>query len=156
MLLSGNWILPLLDRDEPRFAEAAREMWQRGDWAIPRPERSLSASTNHRSSIGVRSASTASWAKAPLPRACPRWVLRSPRRFLLLLWGRRIGQPRAGFHAALMFLTCLQVLMHGRLAVADMPMVFFVTAAMLERLGIDPSRGLRAALAMVVDPRPLA
>ena len=35
LLLSGNWILPLMDRDEPRFAEASREMLQRGDYLIP-------------------------------------------------------------------------------------------------------------------------
>ena len=35
LLLSGNWVLPLLDRDEPRFAEAGREMLQRHDWIIP-------------------------------------------------------------------------------------------------------------------------
>src|SRR5581483_11208190 len=33
--LCGTWILPLVDRDEPRFAEAAREMRQRGDWVLP-------------------------------------------------------------------------------------------------------------------------
>ena len=35
LLLSGNWILPLMDRDEPRFAEASREMLQRNDMIIP-------------------------------------------------------------------------------------------------------------------------
>src|ERR1700736_2681673 len=32
----GNWSLPLIDRDEPRFAEASREMRQTGDFLIPR------------------------------------------------------------------------------------------------------------------------
>src|ERR1700749_1912190 len=32
----GNWSLPLIDRDEPRFAEASREMRQSGDFVIPR------------------------------------------------------------------------------------------------------------------------
>ncbi len=32
----GNNALPLIDRDEPRFAEASREMRQSGDFIIPR------------------------------------------------------------------------------------------------------------------------
>src|SRR5258707_14591475 len=35
LLLAGNWLLPLMDRDEPRFAEASREMVQRQDPVIP-------------------------------------------------------------------------------------------------------------------------
>ncbi len=35
LLLAGNWILPLTDRDETRFAEASREMLQRGDYVVP-------------------------------------------------------------------------------------------------------------------------
>src|SRR6202034_1344530 len=35
LLLAGNWILPLTDRDEVRFAEASREMIQRGDYVVP-------------------------------------------------------------------------------------------------------------------------
>jgi 4-amino-4-deoxy-L-arabinose transferase-like glycosyltransferase len=33
--LAGTWSLPLIDRDEPRFAEAAREMRERGDLIVP-------------------------------------------------------------------------------------------------------------------------
>ena len=35
LMLSGNWLLPLTDRDETRFAEASREMIQRGDFVVP-------------------------------------------------------------------------------------------------------------------------
>ena len=35
LLLAGNWILPLTDRDEARFGEASREMMQRGDYVVP-------------------------------------------------------------------------------------------------------------------------
>ena len=33
--LAGTWSLPLIDRDEPRFAEASREMIQRADFVVP-------------------------------------------------------------------------------------------------------------------------
>jgi len=33
--VAGTWNLPLVDRDEPRFAEASREMMERGDYVIP-------------------------------------------------------------------------------------------------------------------------
>src|SRR5215470_17891244 len=33
--VAGTWSLPLIDRDEPRFAEASREMIQRGDYVVP-------------------------------------------------------------------------------------------------------------------------
>src|SRR5436305_1600576 len=30
-----TWSIPLIDRDEPRFAEASREMIERGDYIVP-------------------------------------------------------------------------------------------------------------------------
>src|SRR5581483_6308444 len=33
--IAGTWSLPLIDRDEPRFAEASREMIQRSDYVVP-------------------------------------------------------------------------------------------------------------------------
>src|SRR3984893_13833907 len=33
--IAGTWSLPLIDRDEPRFAEASREMIERGDYVVP-------------------------------------------------------------------------------------------------------------------------
>jgi hypothetical protein len=31
----GTWSIPLIDRDEPRFAEASREMIERGEYIVP-------------------------------------------------------------------------------------------------------------------------
>src|SRR3984893_9843095 len=32
---AGTWTLPLVDRDEPRYAEASREMRERRDYVVP-------------------------------------------------------------------------------------------------------------------------
>ena len=35
LFLPGNNLAPLIDRDEPRFAQATREMIQRHEWVVP-------------------------------------------------------------------------------------------------------------------------
>ncbi|MDK3157536.1 glycosyltransferase family 39 protein [Kamptonema cortianum] len=35
ILLPGTGTIPLIDRDEPRFGQATREMMDRGEWVIP-------------------------------------------------------------------------------------------------------------------------
>ncbi len=48
---------------------------------------------------------------------------------LLFGWGRRLGGEQVGWWAAIIFSLCLQVFIHAKAAVADMWLVFFVTAA---------------------------
>src|SRR4051812_12086697 len=48
---------------------------------------------------------------------------------LLFAWGRRLGSERIGWWAAIMFTLCIQTFMHAKASVADMWLVFFVTAA---------------------------
>lgn len=48
---------------------------------------------------------------------------------LLCAWGRRVGTERVGWWAAIIFTLCLQTFIHAKAAVADMWLVFFVTAA---------------------------
>jgi 4-amino-4-deoxy-L-arabinose transferase-like glycosyltransferase len=128
LFLSGNWILPLLDRDEPRFAEASREMLQRGDFVIPwfngtyrfdKPPLIYWCQMACFQALGENAFA------ARLPSA----LFASATGVLLVLWGRRLNNEPAGFYAAIMFVSCLQVLIHARLSVADMPMIFFFTAA---------------------------
>jgi 4-amino-4-deoxy-L-arabinose transferase-like glycosyltransferase len=47
---------------------------------------------------------------------------------LLFVWGKRLADERVGWWAAIIFSLCLQVFAHGKAAVADMWLVFFVTA----------------------------
>ena len=128
LLLSGNWILPLMDRDEPRFAEASREMLQRQDALIPW------FNGQYRFDkppliYWCQSAAYLVLGDNPFAARLPSALFTTAAAVLLLLWGRALGRERAGLCAAMLFVTCLQVLIHGRLAVADMPMVFFVLVA---------------------------
>jgi 4-amino-4-deoxy-L-arabinose transferase-like glycosyltransferase len=125
-LFLGIFDLPLIDRDEPRFTRATVEMIERGDWIIPW------FNGDYR------------FDKPPLTY----WMMRGG--FLLLgqgeggarlhsllsslgiaallwWWLRRQGQARAGVLSALVWLTIMQVQLHGRLAVADMPLILFLS-----------------------------
>lgn len=128
ILLSGNWILPLMDRDEPRFAEASREMLQRRDLLVPW------FNGQYRFDkppliYWCQSAAYLFLGETSFAARLPSVLFTTATAVLLLFWGRSLGQPQAGFYAAIVFVTCLQVLIHGRLAVADMPMIFFVLSA---------------------------
>src|SRR5262249_29248045 len=48
---------------------------------------------------------------------------------ILFLWGRQVAGERTGLWAAMIFATGLQVLIHSKLAVADLLMVLMVTVA---------------------------
>ena len=126
--LAGTWTLPLIDRDEPRFAEASREMLQRGDYVVPyfnnryrfdKPPLTYWAQTLSYRVFGENDFA------ARLPSA----VAASVVALLLFGWGQRAGTERVGWYAALIFTLCLQTLMHAKAAVADMWLVLFVTAA---------------------------
>ena len=128
LLLSGNWILPLMDRDEPRFAEASREMAQRHDLVIPwfnGQYRFDKPPLIYWCQIGCYRCFGQNAFAARLPSA----FFAAATGLVLFFWGSRLGNQQAGLNAGLMLITCLQFLIHGRLAVADMPMVFFVTMA---------------------------
>lgn len=128
LFLSGTWILPLLDRDEPRFAEASREMLQRPDYIIPW------FNGQYRFDkppliYWCQMASYRGFGENTFAARLPSALFATGTALLLVYWGRRLGRPKAGFHAALILVTTLQMLIHGRLSVADQPMIFFVAAA---------------------------
>jgi 4-amino-4-deoxy-L-arabinose transferase-like glycosyltransferase len=128
LFLSGNWILPLMDRDEPKFAEASREMLERSDYLIPW------FNGQYRFDkppliYWCQAASYRLFGQSAFSARLPSAIFATATAALLILWGRRLGNEKAGLYAAIIFVTCLQVLIHARLAVADMPMIFFVAAA---------------------------
>ncbi|MEP6822814.1 MAG: glycosyltransferase family 39 protein, partial [Chthoniobacterales bacterium] len=126
--IAGSWTLPLIDRDEPRFAEASREMLQRGDYVVPY--------FNNRFRFDkppltywCQSASYRVFGENDFAARLPSAIAAALTAVVLLAWGRRVGKERVGWWAALIFSLCLQTFIHARAAVADMWLVLFMTAA---------------------------
>jgi 4-amino-4-deoxy-L-arabinose transferase-like glycosyltransferase len=126
--IAGTWSLPLIDRDEPRFAEAAREMRQRSDYIIPY------FNDHYRFdkpplTYWFQTASYRVFGENDFAARFPSAVAAALISVVLLAWGRRIETESVGWWAAIIFTLCLQTFMHAKAAVADMWLVFFVTAA---------------------------
>jgi 4-amino-4-deoxy-L-arabinose transferase-like glycosyltransferase len=117
-----------MDRDEPRFAEASREMRERSDYVIPyfndkfRFDKPAFIYWTQIASYSV-------FGENDFAARFPSTVAAALTAVLLFAWGRRLGSERIGWWAAIVFTLCLQVFIHAKAAVADMWLVFFVTAA---------------------------
>lgn len=126
ILLAGSAALPLLDRDEPRFAHATVEMIQRGDWVVPyfndeyrfdKPPLTYWLMAGGYAALGF----------GELGARLHAILSAIGMTVVLFLFGCRVVGPGRAFTAAFAWATCVQVFLHGRLAVADMPLVLAVT-----------------------------
>ncbi len=146
LLLPGTARLPLLDRDEPRFSRATVEMIERGEWVVPYFNREYrfdkpvltywlmraGYALCGRNELGARAHSVAAAALLAI---------------VVFAMGRRWRDARTGLAAAVMLLLSMQMLIHGRSAVADMPMVLCVALSewalwnLLAGDGPGPRRG---------------
>ena len=126
--LAGTWSLPLIDRDEPRFAEAAREMIQRSDYVVPYFNNQYRFDKPPLT-YWFQTLSYRVFGENDFAARFPSAIAAALVSILLLAWGRRIENERVGWWAAIMFALCLQTFMHAKAAVADMWLVLFVTAA---------------------------
>jgi 4-amino-4-deoxy-L-arabinose transferase-like glycosyltransferase len=126
--LIGTWSLPLIDRDEPRFAEASREMIERGDYVVPyfnnqyrfdKPPLAYWAQVGSYKIFGENDFA----ARFPSVIATALIALS------IFAWGARIGGDRVGWWVAIIFTLSLQVFAHAKAAVADMWLVLFMTLA---------------------------
>ncbi|MDD2236454.1 MAG: glycosyltransferase family 39 protein [Kiritimatiellae bacterium] len=134
LLLPGTGAIPLIDRDEPRFTEATREMIEGGEWFVPY------FNGDYRFDKPVLTY----WLMTPglllskhLPSLTPEFGARihSVLFTILLGWvvflmGKRWYSPRTGLFSGCGIVSCAQIVMHGRSAVADMPMVLCVALSM--------------------------
>ncbi len=126
--LAGTWSLPLVDRDEPRFAEASREMIERGDYIVPyfnnryrfdKPPLTYWAQVASFRVFGQNAFA------ARLPSA----IAAALTALVISAWGGRLQLPRAGFWAAIVFTLCPATFLWAKGAVADMWLVLFMTLA---------------------------
>ena len=124
----GTRSIPLIDRDEPRFAEASREMIERGDFIVP----------HFNNQLRLDKPPLAYWAQVASYRVFgendfaarfPSAIAAALVALLILAWGKRIGDDRVAWWAAIIFTLSLQTFLHAKAAVADMWLVLFVTSA---------------------------
>ena len=126
--VAGTWSLPLVDRDEPRFAEASREMIERGDYVIP-------YFNNHFRfdkpplTYWAQVASYKIFGENDFAARFPSTIAAALTALSIFAWGSRIGGNRVGWWAAIVFTLSLQTFGHAKAAVADMSLVLFVTLA---------------------------
>lgn len=129
LYLPGTSTIPLMDRDEPRFAHATVEMMDRDTWTIPyfngayrfdKPPLTYWWMRLHYSLLGVNELT------ARLHSIFAVYLTS----LVVAGMARKLTQnASAGLVAGVAWLTSLQSLVHGRLCVADMPMILLVALA---------------------------
>ncbi len=126
--VAGSWSLPLIDRDEPRFAEASREMRERGDYIVPYFNNQFRFDKPPLT-YWFQIASYRIFGENDFAARFPTAVAAAVVALVLFAWGKRVRDERVGWWAAIIFTLSLQTFIHGRAAVADMWLVLFVTLA---------------------------
>lgn len=124
----GTWSVPLIDRDEPRFAEASREMIERGDYIVPHFNNQLRLDKPPLA-YWAQIASFRIFGENDFAARFPSAIAAALVAMSILAWGKKIGGDRVGWWAAIIFTLSLQTFIHAKAAVADMWLVLFVTTA---------------------------
>ena len=126
--VAGTWSLPLIDRDEPRFAEASREMIERGNYIVPYFNNQLRLDKPPLT-YWAQVASYRVFGENDFAARFPSAIAAALTTLVILVWGRRIGGEKLGWWAGIIFTLSLQTFVHAKAAVADMWLVLFVTLA---------------------------
>ena len=136
----GNSSLPLIDRDEPRFAEASREMRQSGDFLVP----TLNGEYRFDKPPLVYWGQVIAYdllGENDFAARLPSVLCAASTALATWIFASRAFGPSTGIWAGLILASCLQLFIHARAAVADMPLLLFFLVATWsgwERLG-EPS-----------------
>lgn len=128
LYLPGIASLPLIDRDEPRFARSTVEMIQRDTLLVPYFNESYRFDKPPLTYWWMRLHYLIGGQNELMAR------LHSVVAVWLTAWvifgiGARLYDRRVGLMSGMVWLTMLQVLVNGRLGIADMPLLLFLTLA---------------------------
>src|SRR5438876_1533303 len=139
--INGTWSLPLIDRDEPRFAEASREMIERGNYIVPYFNNELRLDKPPLT-YWAQVATYRIFGENDFAARFPSAVAAALTALVIFVWGARLRSPRrptasqaridearVGWWAAIIFTLSLQTFLHAKAAVADMWLVLFMTIA---------------------------
>src|SRR5438876_9799621 len=126
--IAGTWSLPLIDRDEPRFAEASREMIERGDYIVPCFNNQLRLDKPPLT-YWAQVSSYRVFGENDFAARFPSAIAAALTALSIVVWGRRMGGEKLGWWAAIIFTLSLQTFVHAKAAVADMLLVLLMTLA---------------------------
>lgn len=128
--LAGNNLFPLIDRDEPRFAQASKQMLESGDWTTPRFLDRLRLNKPvliyWLQASSMRVFGTNAFA-ARLPSSLAAVVTLA---MFALAWPRMAGHRRA-LWATFIFATALMPVYLAKVCMADAVQHLFIAASML-------------------------
>lgn len=132
----GLWDIPPVDRDEARFAQASRQMWESGDFVVPRIQDRARLNKPplvywlQCGSIALLGDAPGQWANGNI------WVFRLPSVLcavasVLLTWrlGLRMMDPRAAALGAALLAVCPMVAWDAHQARADQLLLMTVVGA---------------------------
>src|SRR4029079_13684140 len=111
-----------------RFAEASREMIERGNYIVPYFNNELRLDKPPLT-YWEQVASYHLFGQHDFAARFPSAIAAALTSVLILGWGRRMGGEKVGYWAAIIFTLSLQTFVHAKAAVADMWLVLFVTIA---------------------------
>ncbi len=155
--VAGTWSLPLIDRDEPRFAEASREMIQRADYIVPYFNNQLRLDKPPLA-YWAQVASYRVFSQSDFAARFPSVIAASLTALVIFGWGFRLAGEKVAWWAAIIFALSLQTFVHAKAAVADMWLVLFMTLAhwagyelYSARPGVAPYHQLRCWLAFYLS-----
>ena len=130
IILFGIGGVPLLDPDEPVYAETAKEMLQTGDFLSPRifGDYWYDKPPMYYWLVAIAQAifGTCEFA-ARLPAA----LMACATSVMVYVGATRLFSERAGFWSAMVLTSCVQFFYMGKAAVTDTTLLFFMTGALL-------------------------